>query len=79
MTLNELMTAVFLLNLPFGHMRSKAAPFSARWMLAIHIPVPFVFLLRKFSGFTWKVIPLLILADIAGQFIGGKIKKLRIR
>jgi len=74
MSIKELMLVVFLLNLPFGYLRSKAAPFSARWMLAIHIPVPFVILLRISSGFSWRVIPFLILADVAGQLVGGKIR-----
>ncbi len=75
MTINELMLVVFLINLPFGYMRSKATKFSKRWMMAVHIPVPFVFLLRVFSGLNWTVIPLLVLSDIAGQIAGGKLRK----
>jgi hypothetical protein len=74
-TMYELMFIVFLINLPFGYMRSKAAKFSKNWMMAVHIPVPFVFLLRIFSGFNWTVIPLLVLSDIAGQIAGGKLRK----
>ena len=76
MSINELMLKVFLINLPFGYMRSKSARFSRQWMMAIHIPVPFVFLLRVFSGLNWTVIPLLLLSDIAGQLAGGKLKGL---
>jgi len=76
MSINELMLIVFLINLPFGYMRSKAARFSRQWMMAIHIPVPFIFLLRVFSGLNWTVIPLLLLSDIAGQLAGGKLKGL---
>ncbi len=79
MSIEELMLAVFILNLPFGHVRSKAAVYSRRWMLAIHIPVPFVIALRIFSGFGWKVIPLLVLSDVAGQLAGGKIRKIKLR
>lgn len=75
MTINELMLLVFLINLPFGFLRSKATRFSRQWMMAVHIPVPFVFLLRIFSGFNWTVIPLLVLSDIAGQIAGGKLRK----
>ncbi len=75
MTINELMFVVFLINLPFGYIRSKADKFSKRWMMAVHIPVPFVFLLRVFSGLNWTVIPLLVLSDIAGQIAGGKLRK----
>lgn len=42
-------------------------------MIAIHIPIPFVFLLRIFSGFNWTAIPLMVLSDIAGQLVGGKL------
>lgn len=74
-TISELMLAVFLINLPFGYVRSNAVKFSRQWMMAVHIPVPFVFLLRIFSGFNWTVIPLLVLSDIAGQIAGGKLRK----
>ncbi len=42
-----------------------------------HIPVPFVFLMRILSGLNWTVIPLLVLSDIIGQIIGGKLRTLR--
>ncbi|HMB46265.1 MAG TPA: hypothetical protein VKL21_10625 [Candidatus Methanoperedens sp.] len=75
MSINELMLIVFLINIPFGYIRSNAAKFSRKWMMAVHIPVPFVFLLRIFSGFNWTVIPLLVLSDVAGQIAGGKLRK----
>ena len=78
MSIKELMFAVFIINLPFGYMRSRTAPFSTRWMLAVHSPVPFIFLLRRSSGFGWSTIPLLILADVAGQLLGGKLGKLNL-
>lgn len=79
MSINELTLTVFLLNLPFGYWRSGNAPFSRQWMLAIHLPVPFVIALRVFSGFGWKVIPVLVLVDVAGQFAGGKLRRKRPR
>ncbi len=69
------MLVVFIINLPFGYMRSKATKFSRQWIMAIHIPVPFVFLLRIFSGLNWTVIPLLVLSDVAGQLAGGRLGK----
>jgi hypothetical protein len=74
MTINELILIVFIINLPFGHFRSKHAKFSRKWIMAVHIPIPFVFLLRVFSGFNWTVIPLMVLSDVAGQIVGGKLK-----
>ena len=76
MSIIELMLVVFLINLPFGYWRFKATRFSRQWMMAVHIPVPFVVLLRIFSGFGWNIIPLLMLSDIAGQFAGGKLRRL---
>ncbi|MBU2573981.1 MAG: hypothetical protein KKH28_07905 [Elusimicrobia bacterium] len=77
MSIKELMLIVFLINLPFGYMRGKTAAFSARWLLAVHLPVPFIFLLRRFFDFGWSAAPLLILAAAAGQLLGGKHRKFR--
>jgi hypothetical protein len=74
LSLNELILIVFLINIPFGYWRSKAERFSRQWMMAIHLPVPLVVLLRLISGFSWTIIPLLMLSFATGQFIGGNIK-----
>ena len=79
MTINELMLIVFIINLPFGYLRSKSTKFSRRWMMAIHVPIPFVFLLRITSGLNWTVIPLVVLSDVAGQIIGGKLRHIKIQ
>lgn len=73
MTIYELMLIVFVINLPFGYLRSKSTKFSRRWMIATHVPIPFVFLLRVLSGFNWTTIPFVMIADIAGQMVGGKL------
>lgn len=78
MSINELMLLVFLINLPFGYIRGNTQRFSRKWIMAIHIPVPFVFLMRLFSGLNYTVIPLLVLSDIAGQIAGGKLRKIDI-
>jgi len=57
MSIIELMILVFLINFPFGYWRFNTARFSRQWMMAIHIPVPFVIILRIFSGFGWKIVP----------------------
>ncbi len=79
MSIIELILVVFLINLPFGYWRYNTPRFSRRWMMAVHIPVPFVFLLRISSGFGWNVIPLLMLSFAAGQFAGGKLRKIDVR
>lgn len=76
MSINEIMLLVFLLNLPFGYIRGNAKKFSRKWMMAIHIPVPFVFLMRILSGLNYTVIPLLVISDIAGQIAGAKLRKI---
>jgi hypothetical protein len=70
------MLIVLLINIPFGYWRCKADRFSRRWMMAVHLPVPLVFLLRIISGFSWMIIPLLMLSFAAGQFIGGNIRNI---
>jgi hypothetical protein len=69
---------VFLINVPFGYWRSHARRFSAQWILAIHIPVPFVVACRLLLGLGWHLItfPVLITAFFAGQFAGGKLRGL---
>ena len=79
MTIDELMLIVFIINIPFGHVRSTSTKFSRRWIMAIHIPIPFVFLLRMASGLNWTVIPLVVLSDIAGQIIGGKLRHVTLQ
>lgn len=69
----SLVIGVLLLNLPFGLWRSKADKFSVQWFAAIHLPVPVVFILRSFTGYSYKVIPLLLLASLAGQVLGGQL------
>ncbi|MBK7980449.1 MAG: hypothetical protein IPK06_10765 [Ignavibacteriae bacterium] len=66
--------AVLLLNLPFGYWRSKVKKFSLQWFLAIHIPVPFVILLRIYSniGFELYTYPVLVGSFFLGQFIGAR-------
>ena len=61
----------FALNIPFGAWRATTRRLSARWFLALHLPIPFVFLLRLESGHTWRVIPVLLAASLAGQLAGS--------
>jgi hypothetical protein len=51
--------------------------FSSQWFLAIHIPVPFIIVLRILWGIGWQPIsfPILMGAFILGQFGGGYVKK----
>ena len=63
---------VFLLNLPFGYWRANVKKYGVQWILAIHIPVPFIIAARIFSdiGFEFYTYPILVGAFFLGQFIG---------
>ncbi|RPI62112.1 MAG: hypothetical protein EHM44_07405 [Ignavibacteriales bacterium] len=63
---------VFLLNLPFGYWRANVKKNSFQWVLAIHIPVPFIIAARIFSDIGFELYTYLILvgAFFLGQFIG---------
>jgi hypothetical protein len=63
----------------FGYWRFTTARFSRQWMMAVHIPVPFVLILRILSGFGWNVIPLLMLSFAVGQLAGGRLRKFNVR
>ncbi|MFN3873882.1 MAG: hypothetical protein ACK4R9_12860 [Ignavibacterium sp.] len=64
----------FLINIPFGYWRANVRTKSLQWILAIHIPVPFVVLLRIYSdiGFEIYTYPIVIAAYFLGQFAGVK-------
>ena len=69
---------VFLLNLPFGYWRASTKKFSWRWFLAALLPVPLAVGLGIFSGMGWKLMsfPVLVVAFVLGQFVGGKVRLL---
>lgn len=64
----------FLINIPFGYWRANVRKKSPQWILAIHIPVPFVVMLRIYSdiGFELYTYPIVIAAYFFGQFAGVK-------
>ena len=65
---------VFLINVPFGALRSRHKKFTLMWWVYIHIPVPVVILLRIYSdiGFAFYTYPILVGAFFAGQLAGRK-------
>ncbi len=64
----------FVLNLPFGYWRSKVKKLSFLWFLYIHLPIPFIVLMRFVFhlGFQWWTYPFLIAAFFLGQLAGKK-------
>lgn len=63
------------LNIPFGYWRSNVKKFSFQWVLAIHIPVPIIIILRVISGigFGFNTYLFLVIAFFSGQKIGAVI------
>jgi hypothetical protein len=49
--------------------------FSVRWFIFVHISIPFLVALRYHLDFGWSVVPFSIAFAIAGQFLGGFIRK----
>jgi len=70
-----LLVSVYLLNLPFGYWRKATKKFSKEWALAIHLPVPLVFLIRMMAGVPVFHIPVFVASFFLGQFSGGKIRQ----
>ena len=66
---------VFFFNIPFGYWRINVKKFSLQWVLAVHIPVPFIIALRIFTsiGFAWYTYVFLVSAFFLGQRLGASI------
>jgi hypothetical protein len=81
--LAEVVPIVFVITLPFGFYRAYTRKFSVRWFLAIHLPVPFVFLARFEAHLPYTFIPFTCAAFFAGQLLGGlagrRFQKWRVR
>jgi len=69
---------VFLFNIPFGYWRINVKKFSWQWILAVHIPVPFIIALRLFTsvGFAWYTYVFMVSAFFLGQRLGSTFHKL---
>jgi hypothetical protein len=65
----------FGINIPLGYIREAATRFSVRWFVLIHFSIPFLVALRYHLEFGWSVIPFSIAFAVAGQFLGGRIRK----
>lgn len=65
----------FILNLPFGWLRTYTKKFSLSWIACIHAPIPIVALIRIYTGINWIYIPLFLIFSVAGQIGGAMIKE----
>jgi hypothetical protein len=75
----SLIILAFLISLPCGYIRQKYEKFSFMWFLLIHIPIPFIVMLRLRFGLDWHFIPLTLGGSIAGQIVGASAKRRRNR
>jgi hypothetical protein len=68
---------IFLINIPFGIWRENTRRFSINWFLSVHLPVPFIFLIRKNAGINLNpfLFVTFILSFFLGQFTGTRISK----
>lgn len=67
--------ATIIVNLPFGYWRGGLRKLSVLWFVAIHAPVPFVIIIRKFHKLelSWELAPFLLGSYFIGQFVGRKL------
>lgn len=74
-----LIVLAFVISIPCGYLRENYIKFSFMWFLLIHIPIPFIVLLRIGAGISWHVIPLTLCGSVAGQVVGGVLNRRRKR
>ena len=69
-----LLMVTFFITLPFGRWRAKCRKYTVQWWLAIHLVIPFIFIMRRWGGFSYWYIPLFLAATVLGQIVGGGFK-----
>ncbi|TFH60916.1 MAG: hypothetical protein E4G90_09820 [Gemmatimonadales bacterium] len=77
--LGTVAVSILLLNLPFGFWSAGVRRFSRSWFVAVHAPVPPAIGLRFLVGVGWRLrlLPLFVGVYFAGQFLGGRARRLR--
>jgi hypothetical protein len=64
-------------NVPLGYLREGARKYSPAWFLYIHLSVPLIAALRIFNHLSYWNVPLFIGCAVAGQLLGGRIRRTR--
>jgi hypothetical protein len=72
-----LVLLALIISVPCGYIRQNYPKYSFMWFLLIHLPIPFIVLLRIKVGLSWHFIPLTIGGSVAGQIIGGAVSRRR--
>jgi hypothetical protein len=73
--LASLLIFAFGVNLPLGYLRETSRKFSPRWFVLVHLSIPFIIALRSMFGFGWQLIPFTFGCAVAGQLVGGRIRR----
>jgi len=72
-----LVVFALIVSIPCGYIRQNYPKYSFMWFLLIHLPIPFIVLLRLKAGVSWHFIPLTLGGSVAGQIIGGVVSRRR--
>jgi len=67
--------AALSVNVPLGYLREGTRKYSTSWFVYIHLSIPLIAFLRINSHLSRWFIPLFILCAVAGQWIGGRIRR----
>lgn len=67
----------FLISIPCGYIREAYPKFSLMWFLMVHLPIPLVIIIRVSAGFDWHVVPFTLGSAVAGQIVGGMVRRSR--
>ena len=70
-----LVLVAFIISIPCGYIRQNYKKYSFMWFLLIHLPIPFIVLLRVKAGLDWHAIPLTLGGSVAGQIVGGIVSR----
>ena len=68
-----LLLGALVLTLPFGAWRARTRRLGRAWFLAVHLPVPLIFLLRWMMELPVPYIVVSLLGTVGGQLLGGRI------
>ena len=74
-----LVALAFVISVPCGCLRQNYKKYSFMWFFLIHLPIPFIVLLRLEARLDWHVIPLTLSGSVVGQIVGGMISRRRKR
>ncbi len=72
-----LVVLALVISIPCGYLRQNYPKFSFMWFLLLHLPIPFIILLRVKAGLNWHFIPVTLGGSVAGQLIGNALSRRR--